>query len=118
MKTSSTKRAVFVASILLILGVIDTNNIALAQGSKTFNNPVISGYRLDWCLHWSAQCGKPAADTWCRRKMGKAGGYALKWKEAVDIGTSSPTMVMGDKKVCSQQFCDGFEWINCGYSLD
>jgi len=118
MKSSLTKRVVLVISILLLSGVAGTNNVALAQGSKTFNNPTIEGYRLDWCLRWGTQCGKSAADAWCSRKMGKADGYAKKWKQAVDIGASFPTYVMGDKKICNQQFCDGFQWITCGFSLD
>jgi len=40
------------------------------------------------------------------------------WKQAEDIGASFPTYVIGDKKVCNQQFFDGFEWINCGFSVD
>jgi len=41
MKSSLTKRVVLVISILLLSGVAGTNNVALAQGSKTFNNPTI-----------------------------------------------------------------------------
>jgi len=82
------------------------------QGGKTFTNPMIKGYRLDWCYQWGDQCGKPAADAWCAMRM-KAGGHAVDWKEAEDIGASSPTYVMGDGKICNQDFCDGFESITC-----
>ncbi len=118
MKPLHTIGAVLLSSILFFFEVVSTHNVALAQSSKTFNNPTIEGYRLDWCLHWATQCGKPAADAWCKRKMGKADGYAKQWKEAIDIGASSPTYVMGDKKICNQKFCDGFQWITCGFSPD
>ena len=118
MKSSQAKKVILIIGVLLLSGVVDTDNVALAQGSKTFNKPAIEGYRLDWCLHWGTQCGKAAADAWCKKKMGKADGYAKKWKQAVDIGASYPTYVMGDKKVCNQKFCDGFQWVTCGFSLD
>jgi hypothetical protein len=112
------KAGLFIAAFSF-LGICNVNNnVVLAQGSKTFTNPTIKGYRLDWCLHWGRQCGKPAADAWCARKMGKADGYAKKWQQAVDIGASSPTYVIGDGAVCNQKFCDGFRSITCGFSLD
>jgi hypothetical protein len=77
---------------------------------------MISNYRLDWCLHWAQDCGKPAADAWCSQKGGKAGGYAAEWEIDADIGAASPTYVMGDKKVCDQQFCDGFKFITCEFA--
>ncbi|MCP4345286.1 MAG: hypothetical protein GY795_07140 [Desulfobacterales bacterium] len=101
---------------LLSLGVITSNG--LAQGSKTFKYPKIKDYRLDWCLHWAKQCGKPAANAWCSKKMGKADGYAIKWEIDPDIGASFSTYVMGDEKICNKEFCDGFKYITCGFSLD
>jgi hypothetical protein len=118
MKLSSFVKTVLLSGVLFLSGVVSTNNVALAQGSKTFINPTIEGYRLDWCLHWGDQCGKPAADAWCAKKMGKAGGYAKEWKEAEDIGASSPTYVMGDGKICDQESCDGFQSITCEYSIE
>lgn len=93
----------------------DVDRDSLTQNSTTFQNPTVEGYRLDWCLHWGQQCGKAAATAWCKRKMGKADGFAKQWKKDENIGT---TYVMGDGKVCNQQFCDGFRWIECGFSLD
>ncbi len=112
------RKAGRVLGILCLVGLAGGANPALAQGSQTFNNPKIQGYRLDWCLHWATQCGKPAANAWCAKKYGKADGYAKSWKIAADIGASSPTYVIGDGKVCNQAFCDGFKSITCGYSLD
>jgi len=116
MQLSRTIKVFVIIGLLFLSGVVDTNHLAVAQGSKTFRNPTITGYRLDWCLHWAAQCGKPAADAWCDVKGGKAGGHATNWKIAVDIGASTPTYVIGDKKVCNQQFCDGFQSITCSFA--
>ena len=118
MKPLRTVKAVLFVGVFFFSGGVDLNNVALAQGSQTFSNPTIEGRRLDWCLHWGTQCGKPAADAWCVRKMGKADGYARSWQQAVDIGASSPTYVIGDGKVCNQRYCDGFRSIACGFSLD
>ena len=118
MKTIDAIKAAVFSGVIIFFGIIHIDHAALAQGSKTFNNPMIRGYRLDWCLHWGKQCGKPAANAWCAKKMGKADGYAISWKQATNIGASTPTYVLGDKKVCGQQFCDGFQWIKCGFSLD
>ncbi len=118
MKPSHTIKVGLFLGALFLTHLYAGNYSALAQGSKTFKNPVIKGYRLDWCLHWGRQCGKPAADAWCASKMGKAGGYAMKWEAAQDIGALSPTYVIGDGAVCNQKFCDGFRSITCGFSLD
>lgn len=118
MKTSRAKRTAFLMGILLLSGAIDLNSVVLAQGGKVFKNPTIEGYRLDWCLRWGKQCGKPAANAWCSRKMGKADGYVIKWKIDPNIGNSFTTYVMADKKICNKKFCDGFKWIECGFSLD
>jgi len=111
------KAAIFIG-ILFISGVMGLHQVALAQGSKTFDKPTIDVYRLDWCLYWGKECGKSAANAWCAKQMGKADGYAIAWKQAKDIGASTPTYVLGDNKICNKQFCDGFEWIECGFSID
>lgn len=104
--------------VLVLLGVMVPNDNALAQNTKTFTNPTVEDHRLDWCLHWGRNCGKPAADAWCAMTMAKADGHAVAWKEAVNIGAGSATYVMGDKRICDQRFCDGFAWIKCEYSLE
>ncbi len=95
---------------LFILGAVFLHSAISQENSQIFCDPAIQGYRLDWCLHWADQCGEPAATTWCRTK-----GYerATQWNEAVDIGSSSATYVIGDARVCDLQFCDGFSMIEC-----
>ncbi|HQP49297.1 MAG TPA: hypothetical protein PKX12_11240 [Spirochaetota bacterium] len=74
---------------------------------STFNAPEIEGMRLDWCLHFGRQCGKPAADRYCAAKGLSA---AVKWRVEEGIGK---TYIIGDKKVCNARYCDGFKFILC-----
>ncbi len=76
----------------------------------TYNEPVIGGFRLDWCQYWAAQCGAPAANAYCQTK-----GYshATKWALASNIGTFAKTKVIGTGQVCDGPDCDGFAWIAC-----
>lgn len=64
-------------------------------------------YQVDWCLHWGSECGKPAADEYCRR-TGHAGG-ALSFHTA----PMRPTVVMGDNRICDQPICNGFTDVTC-----
>lgn len=76
----------------------------------TFQDPVLDGYRVDYCFAWGDRCGKPAATAFCVAK-GYAG--ALEWQIAEDIGATSPTRTQGDKRICDQPACDGFFKITC-----
>lgn len=77
---------------------------------KIFNYPKIRGYRLDWCRRWATDCGKGAADAFCRLK-----GYsrAKSWKLDPNIGHRSPTYVIETGQICDQSFCGGFKFIVC-----
>ncbi len=69
-----------------------------------------SAPRLDWCLNWGQDCGKPAADRFCR-DMGFS--RAAAWRQDTNIGHRTPTYVIGSRRLCSQRFCDGFDYIRC-----
>jgi hypothetical protein len=77
------------------------------RAGKRFPNPTVNGMRVDLCLHWAQQCGKPAADAFCRLS-----GYGGSSAHQV-VHDRPPTYVIGDKKVCNQGFCDGFSSITC-----
>lgn len=72
-----------------------------------FDEPRIDGYRVDVCLHFGQQCGKPAADAWCRMQ-----GYAeaSTW---VTGGKGMHTKILGSGQICDQFYCDGFTSIHC-----
>ena len=106
---------------LLKLGVSDTEKGATTTPAapvkerppavtKIFEKPAYKGYRIDLCLNWGNLCVKPAADRFCQLNKFRE---AKSWKIAYDIGHVTPTYVLGDDKICDQQFCDGFEMIEC-----
>lgn len=75
-----------------------------------FTNPTLNGRRVDICFHWGVECGKPAADAFCRAKDFST---AAEFTVATDIGAQTPTLVIGDNTVCSESSCDGFAFIRC-----
>ncbi len=82
--------------------------------SDKFISPTINGYRLDWCRVWGGDCGKGAADAFCRKN-----GYtrAKSFEIDHDIGQGSPTYTIGSEQVCDESFCDGFKYIECEQDL-
>ncbi len=73
----------------------------------SFAQPKVRGYALDLCAHRGRDCGKPAADAFCRNH-----GY----RTAVDFAVrhdAPPTRVIGDGKICKQSFCDRIVAITC-----
>ena len=78
--------------------------------TRRFNAPRIGGVRLDWCKYWARDCGKPAADAFCRSR-----GYrrAVDFAQARDIGRWTGTKVIATGQICSGDFCDGFRYIIC-----
>lgn len=85
--------------------------VSVLEAQETFENPEIDGRRLDLCLVWGGQCGKPAADGFCRERGFDA---AREWKPAFDIGAATPTLVLTDRRLCDAPGCDGFATITCG----
>jgi hypothetical protein len=86
-------------------------SFASAQAvEQDFVNPKVGIFRLDWCKIWAGQCGKPAADRFCQTK-----GFVQSnnFEEAVDIGASTPTVVIGTGQQCADPACDGFTFITC-----
>jgi hypothetical protein len=69
------------------------------------------GSRLDWCVSWAQNCGKPAADAFCKAKGHAAG--AVSFTKATDIGDKIKTRLIGTGAVCDQKMCDGFGQIVC-----
>ncbi len=66
-------------------------------------------YRLDWCLNWERDCGKPAADAYCRAR-----GFleAIFYEADPGVGTQ-PTILIGTNQICNQKFCTAFQIITC-----
>ena len=79
--------------------------------SVFFYKPKWNGDRLDLCVNWAQGCGKPAANAFCQSKgFAKSTGYSIEH----NIGTVTPTRLIGTGALCDQGFCDGFKGIKCG----
>lgn len=81
-----------------------------ADSSRTFENASWEGFRVDYCESWGQRCGQPAADAFCR-----LAGFdrAEAFSKADNIGASSPTRTLSDRRVCNASNCDGFSSISC-----
>jgi hypothetical protein len=81
-----------------------------AKAPKIFDKPMYNGKRLAWCQQFDADCGKPAADAFCRTN-----GFSAASEFSLDphIGDVAPTRSIGSGAVCDQVPCDGFKLIAC-----
>lgn len=76
--------------------------------TKVFSKPKFRGKPVDWCLKWKEQCGKPAAEQFCKKKGYRAVkdfSGPLKAPETSLIGTPGQT--------CSSGNCQSFRDIMC-----
>jgi hypothetical protein len=77
-----------------------------AAAGTVFHNPKVNGSNVDGCLTFGANCGKPAADQFCRLN-GFAESSDSSW------GYMRPTLVLGDNSRCDNASCGGFTRIVC-----
>ncbi len=79
--------------------------------TQTFVAPSVRGVRLDWCAHFGRDCGKPAADLFCREmQFDQATNFAIE----PNVGARGvPTLVFGDGALCQAPQCSGFRSITC-----
>jgi hypothetical protein len=73
---------------------------------RRFVDPRINGKMVDRCLNWGENCEQPAADNFCRRK-----GFSA--AATFEYANLRPTLVVGDDKVCDEDYCQGFTTITC-----
>ena len=79
------------------------------ERNRVFANPTWKGYRLDVCLQWGTNCGKPAADAYCKTK-GFSGSLDATWD--LESGYAA-TRLIGTDQICDASFCRGFQQIIC-----
>jgi hypothetical protein len=79
--------------------------------ARTFRNPALQGYRLDFCKGVGPECGERVATEWC---VTQGYEYASDWGIDRDIGGLQPTIRVDNRDVCHGDQCDGFSEITCG----
>jgi hypothetical protein len=72
-----------------------------------FRNPEINGLAVDYCLTWGQNCGKPAADAFCRKQ-----GFARSEGHVV-YENAPPTILVGDGAICREPYCARMISISC-----
>jgi hypothetical protein len=80
---------------------------ALSQAAvRTYFAPEVDGKRLDTCLAGDQNCGKPAADAFC-----KVEGYekALLFQREA----AANTFQIGNRASCAGPSCTSFKQIKC-----
>ncbi len=80
---------------------------AAAPTSSYVENPMMGGVAVDICLTWATDCGKPAADAYCR-----AAGYAVA-TNFTPRAHAQQTYVIGSGQVCNGDFCTAIGSVTC-----
>lgn len=95
---------------LAFAGLMAFAGVASAA-TTTFSEPGVHGYRLDWCAHFAADCGQPAADLFCQEN-GFTGAARFSMDPNIG-GRGVSTLVFGDGRLCTGPTCSGFKAITC-----
>lgn len=103
---------------VLILALLSLASEALAE-DRTFNNPRTGDgeERLDWCLNWARDCGKPVADMFCKKWRFTG---AKDFRAESNIGRTRLITSVYDidrNVVCNGPNCTGFKYITCSGDL-
>lgn len=74
---------------------------------KIYKSPKIKGYALDICREWGKNCGKPAADAFCKSKGHKR---SLSYKVRKN---TPPTKIIRGGGICVENYCDRISKVIC-----
>jgi hypothetical protein len=72
-----------------------------------YTKPMAGKRRLDWCLDWATNCGKPAADFYCKKQ-----GHSTAVDFKIDENIWKTRLLKSGQK-CTAPHCDGFKYIEC-----
>lgn len=80
--------------------------------AQRFDKPAIGGVPLDGCLTWAKDCGKPAADEFCKRN-----GFTRSTGHGITSGAVPRSIVITSGKICETgknwPYCGAFTYIDC-----
>lgn len=79
------------------------------EPTVVLEDPMLDGVPLDVCLDWGANCGKPAADAYCRSQ-----GYGPSVQHVAESGTH--TRVPNGNKLCDLPGCTRLKTVVCATS--
>ncbi len=96
---------IITASLLLLL----VTGGASQADVRSYSAPMVDGSWLDACLTGDGDCGKPAADAFCR---GQGFEIAILFQRQAAIDTKR----LGSGEFCAGATCTGFRQIKC-YTL-
>lgn len=68
---------------------------------------------LDWCRDWGTQCGKPAAEAFCKQADGGARPRSTDFGHWPRAGHHGATVVISTRDTCELPRCEGFSYIVC-----
>jgi hypothetical protein len=96
---------IIAASLLLLL----VTGGASQADVRSYFAPAVDGNRLDACLTGVGDCGKPAADAFCK-------GQGFETAILFQRQAATDTKRLGSGESCSGAACTGFRQIKC-YTL-
>ncbi|WP_020558569.1 hypothetical protein [Thiofilum flexile] len=83
---------------------------AYSQNKPTlYSNPTYQGNAVDICLTWATNCGKPAADYFCRLSLGSGASS----RRHTIVYDAPPTILPKTGQRCTVPDCDRFASITC-----
>ena len=103
------KKTIIFALSAVCVFLISVGN-TFAQ-SREFKFPQVRGVHLNFCKHNGRQCGKPAADLFCREMRYSR---AVFFTPDTRMGARGiQTLIFGDGMLCNGPHCQGFASIVC-----
>ena len=83
------------------------SKVVCQSKQKTFVNPQVGGYGLDYCREWTRNCGQPAADAFCNSKgFNRAINFEV-------TRNNQKTRVINGGQVCDAPMCDRIARVTC-----
>lgn len=93
--------------LVLIAGCLLSSTAASAT-ARSFFTPAVDGQRIAFCVQSGEECGKPAADVWCRSQ-----GFAEALLFQRDDAGEDKLLYADTGELCAKENCISFRQIKC-----